>query len=48
MENGTFNNRNFSNRFFSLSNIRYLLPYTPYLLNYLFIWVKTVTYVYEP
>jgi len=32
----------------SRSNIRYLPPYIPYLLNYLLIWVKTVTYCYEP
>ena len=29
-------------------NIWYLPPYIPYLLNYLLIWVKTVTYFYEP
>jgi hypothetical protein len=28
-------------------NIWYLPPHIPYLLNYLLIWVKTVTYFYE-
>ena len=32
----------------SRPNIRYISPYMPYLLNYLLIWVKTVTYFYEP
>ena len=32
----------------SRPNIRYKSPYIPYLLNYLLIWVKTVTYFYEP
>jgi hypothetical protein len=32
----------------SRPNIRYIPPYLPYLLNYLLIWVKTVTYFYEP
>ena len=33
---------------FSRPNIRYKSPYIPYLLNYLLIWVKIVTYFYEP
>jgi hypothetical protein len=32
----------------SRPNIRYKSPYIPYLLNYLLIWVKIVTYFYEP
>ena len=32
----------------SRPNIRYIPPYLPYLLNYLLIWVKNVTYFYEP
>ena len=32
----------------SRPNIRYKSPYIPYLLNYLLIWVKIVTYLYEP
>jgi len=32
----------------SRPNIRYIPPYIQYVLNYLLIWVKTVTYFYEP
>ena len=32
----------------SRPHIRYKSPYIPYLLNYLLIWVKTVTYFCEP
>ena len=32
----------------SRPNIRYISPYLPYLLKNLLIWVKSVTYFYEP
>ena len=48
--NGTSNNRWLSNWHFLafIYNILYQPPYIPHLLNYLLIWVKNVTYFYEP